>query len=79
VKDASRAACPSDSGRLRRSIWYTVRLGGLSAEVGPFAFYGGMVEFGTSKMGPRPFMGPAADQVAPEFERALGNLGGDVL
>ena len=36
------------------------------------ADYAAYVEFGTRKMGPRPFLGPAVDAARPEFEQAIG-------
>lgn len=75
----AKSRCPRDTGRLADSIWATVRPIALSAEVGPYAFYGHFVEFGTSKLAPSPYMGPALDDVAPDFEAALAALGGDLL
>jgi HK97 gp10 family phage protein len=53
--------------------------GSLSAEVGPTAEYGGYVEFGTSRMAPQPYMGPAADVHLPLFEQAVAQLGMEAL
>lgn len=79
LADIAKSRCPHDTGRLAGSILMTVDPVRLSAEIGPYAYYGHFVEFGTSKMGPRPYMGPALDEVGPGFAEALGRLGGDLL
>jgi HK97 gp10 family phage protein len=53
--------------------------GSLSVEIGPTAEYGGYVEFGTSRMAPQPYMGPAADVHLPLFEQAVTQLGLEAL
>ncbi|QXT62753.1 HK97-gp10 family putative phage morphogenesis protein [Tessaracoccus palaemonis] len=40
----------------------------LVATVGASAHYAAYVEYGTAKMPPRPFLGPAFDTVRPRFE-----------
>lgn len=74
--DAKRLS-PVDTGNLRNSITYQTTGNAYysEAEVGPTAEYGVFVELGTSRMGARPFMGPAADRHAPLFEQAMGQLG----
>ncbi len=48
------------SGDLAESIWETVDLVNATAVIGPFAFYGNFVEYGTGHAAPFPFMGPGA-------------------
>ena len=79
LTDIARERCPKESGRLARSIWSTVDLVGLSAEVGPYAFYAAFVEYGTHEMAPRPYMAPALAEVEPGFLEAFAQLGGDAL
>lgn len=79
LQQVAREKCPKVTHRLERSIYVSLDLLNMSAEIGPSYFVGQFVELGTSKMGPQPFMGPAFDEVAPEFEQALAALGGDVL
>lgn len=67
-----------DTGNLKGSIT-TTRTGALSAEIGPTANYGGYVEYGTSRMRPQPYMGPATDRNRPAFERAAEQLSGGLL
>ncbi len=63
VADTARGLAPKRSGRMARSITskVTTRATDVTAEVGPTAFYGHFVEHGTSRMAPRPFLGPALD------------------
>lgn len=72
VERDAKAFCPVDTGNLRDSISTTVS--GSSAEVGPTAEYGQFVEFGTSRMAPEAFMGPAFDRHAHELESALTKI-----
>lgn len=78
--DAKRF-CPVDTGNLRNSISTDSVLsgGGLSAEIGPTAEYAAYVEYGTSKMAPRAYMGPAFDRHAGQLVTALEHIAGDVL
>lgn len=79
-----RANVPVDEGNVLDSISAdriaTVDVGGVCAEAGPdldenpAAFVARYLENGTVKMSPRPFVGPAADHVAPDFERGLERL-----
>lgn len=71
IETDAKAAAPVDTGQLRNSISSDVRA--LTAEVGPTAFYGHMIEDGTSRTGPRPYMGPAADAHADAFEQGIAD------
>ena len=46
----------------------------MTAEIGPTASYGVYVEYGTRRMSPQPYMGPALEANAPMFEKAIGDL-----
>lgn len=73
----AKAFCPVDTGNLRSSIG--TDMGALEATVGPTANYGLFVEFGTSRMAPRAFMGPALDRVTPGFVDAMGQIADGIL
>ena len=77
TKRDAQAFCPVDTGNLRASIGYDVTRDGKSVagEVGPTASYGGFVEFGTSRMAPHAYMGPAFDRHAGEYVQALTAIG----
>lgn len=81
--DAKRFA-PVDTGNLRNSIGHSdlralTQTGTLETEIGPTASYGKFVEFGTSRMAPHAFMGPAFDRAQPGFIAAMEQIAGDVL
>jgi HK97 gp10 family phage protein len=76
VEDA-KSRVPVRSGRLRDSIKAAPVFGGI--EVGPSAFYAALVEFGTAKVPPRPYMMPAAEKVQPEFIKAVQKIGEQAL
>lgn len=75
---AAKNRAPVDTGNLKGSIGADFPTP-LSADIGPAAEYGKWVEFGTSRMAPQPFMGPAADIHLPKFEEAIVQMGGEIL
>lgn len=79
VEAAAKGFCPVDTGFLRSSIGVDLDMAASSAVIGPTAEYGAFVEFGTSRMAPAAYMGPALDRVSPSFAAAIEQLGGDVL
>lgn len=81
VEAASKALCPVDTGNLRASISTSIRGGGMSmeAEIGPTAEYAAYVEYGTSRMSPQPYMGPAFDRHAAGMVSAFAELAGGLL
>lgn len=76
VEDAKKRV-PVRSGRLRDSIKAAPVAEGI--EVGPTAFYAALVEFGTAKVPPRPYMMPAAEKVQPEFIKTVQKIGEQAL
>lgn len=79
VEALSKQNAPVDTGNLRNSITTIMqgdgRFATMQASIGPTAHYGGYVEYGTSRMAPQPYLGPALDAVKPEFEAAMRELG----
>lgn len=73
IKRDAQLGAPVDTGYLRSSITYETRVLSTSVvgEVGPTASYGAFVEYGTSRSGPQPYMGPAFAKHAPYIEAAL--------
>lgn len=76
VKRDAQIFAPVDTGNLRSSIGYETweQAGSVDAEIGPTAEYGAFVEFGTSQMAPRAYLGPALDRNGAAFERAMAQV-----
>lgn len=72
IEASAKALTPVDTGNLRNSISSDVKT--LSAEIGPTADYGVYLELGTSRMGPQPYMNPAADKWFPIFDAAMAKI-----
>lgn len=73
VEAKAKGYVPVRTGTLRRSIHTVLSNRGLTATVGPSVLYGKFVEFGTRRMGARPYMRPAAEYVLPGFLAAMKN------
>lgn len=71
IKARAMAKTPVLTGTLRRSITVRRTAGGLTALIGPSVLYGKFVEFGTRRMGARPYMRPAAEIQFPLFINAV--------
>lgn len=69
----------ASTGATANSIGVDLEDGGLAASIGPTTSYAPYLEFGTRRMSPRSFMGPALDAVEPSFTAAMEQLGGDIL
>lgn len=69
----AKALAPVDTGNLRNSI-ITANDGPLRAASVATASYAPFVEFGTSRMAPQPFMGPAQERRTPAFFDAIAEL-----
>lgn len=78
VERGAKLRAPVDTGALRNSINSSFTGTGLGSdfvgECGPEVYYGVFVELGTVKMAPRPFLGPAFDEVEPAFVAALEQI-----
>jgi HK97 gp10 family phage protein len=78
VRDAQAFAVVR-TGAMKNSVGVDYGFDGLSFEAGPTVSYAPYIEFGTSRIAPRAFMGPAFDRNVPQIVAELGLLGGSVL
>jgi len=69
VVDDAQAIVPVHTGTLQRSIMFEGGEG--EYRVGSRVFYAPFVEYGTSRMAPRPFLTPAIQQNLPLLQQAL--------
>lgn len=72
IASAPGEAPAKDTSTLVNNI--NVELDGLTATVGTNVEYAMHLEFGTTRMEPRPFFGPAFEKAKPEFEQGLKDL-----
>ena len=79
IEADAKSFAPVDTGMLRNSISTTIGASGLSAEIGPTVHYAPFLEYGTRRMRPQPYMGPAAERRAEPFVQAIESLGGEFL
>lgn len=70
VQGKAQGLAPGKTGTLRRSITSQFP-SDLVGRVGPSVNYGVDVEFGTRRMGARPYMRPAAEQASSGFVSAV--------
>lgn len=77
VEATAKSLAPVDTGALRNSIGVDHDI--LRAEIGPTVAYAEHVEFGTARMAPQPYMGPALDRHTPDFIAALEAVAGRAL
>jgi HK97 gp10 family phage protein len=78
IEATGKAFAPVDTGNLRNSITTDFagdgRSAEMSAEIGPTVSYAPFQEYGTSRIAPRAFMGPAFDRHAPTFVEIVQQL-----
>lgn len=67
----AKELCPVDTGRLRNSITHAVDEGEQVVYIGTNVEYAPYVELGTTRMGARPFLGPAASQHSDEYKALM--------
>jgi len=82
VEADAKMFAPVDTGNLKNSISSEPAFpqpGVVEMEIGPTANYGAFVEFGTSRMAPRAYMGPALDRRTPAFVAAMEKVAGEIL
>jgi HK97 gp10 family phage protein len=75
----AKGLAPKLTGTLAGSIEVQTSSDGMTTEVGPTVDYAGYVEYGTSVMGPEPYMGPAFEATEGPYEEALGQVAERVL
>lgn len=69
----AKRACPVDTGRLRNSITHQ-RYDENTEVIGTNVSYASYVELGTSKMGARPYLRPAAEGHTAEYTAIIKNI-----
>lgn len=74
-----RASAPgeapaTDQNSLKPSIRFAFSEDGLTAEVGTDVKYGPILEFGTSKIAPRPWLTPSFEQIRPRFIQEIQEI-----
>lgn len=78
IERGAKTRAAVDTGFMRNSISTAftgdVYSDGYTGEVGPGAYYAPYVEFGTDRMAPQPFLGPAYDAVEPSFLAAMRRI-----
>lgn len=74
IEATAKGFAPVDTGALRNSIKADVQA--LEATIGTDLDYAGYVEYGTSRMAPRAYLGPALDRHSGEFVAALEDIAG---
>lgn len=86
VRDEARKTAPTTGlPHYARTITHEVQIGPgrLSVEIGPEkggqGSLGHILENGTAAAPPQKHLGPAFDRALPDFVRAVGEMGGDLL
>ena len=73
----ARSAAPVDTGDLRAGLKIR-KEGGARVAVEVTNYYATFQEFGTSKMAPNPYIGPAVTRHGPELVKELERLADDI-
>lgn len=71
IEARAKAVVPVDTGNLKNSIRSEFSSDGLTGYVGTSVEYAPYVEFGTRKMGARPYLTTAAETARDAFVRAV--------
>jgi len=74
IETRSKETVPVDTGATKNSIGMDVDevpASSVEVTVGPQTWYAPLLEAGTERMPPRPFMGSAFDAVEPDFVEAM--------
>lgn len=79
IMNDAKARAPVLTGNLRRSITVEDGPGPREVNIGTDVEYAPFQEFGTSRMGARPYLRPAFDQNKPEVEREIADALWDLI
>lgn len=79
IENLAKQNVPVDTGYLKSTIGVALGVDDLVAVVGASANYAAFVEYGTAKMSPRPYLGPAFEAVRPAFEADIAAIMQDPL
>ena len=79
IMNDAKARAPVLTGNLRRSITVQDGPGPQEVNIGTDVEYAPFQEFGTSRMGARPYLRPAFDQNKPEVEREIADALWDLM
>lgn len=74
IRDRARELVPVDTGYLRSTIEVELYDNGRKARVTARAHYALFVELGTRFMAPRPYLGPATDEILQKFPEYLKHM-----
>ena len=85
IEREAKTFAPVDTGNLRNSISTDIgnsagrAVSSMTAVIGPTAEYGAYVEYGTSRMAPQAYLGPAFDRNVGYMETALLTVLDDLM
>lgn len=79
IESLAKQKVPVDTGYLKSTLGFTLGVDDLIAVIGASANYAAYVEYGTAKMAPRPYLGPAFEAVRPAFEADIAAIMQDPL
>lgn len=73
IEAHAKTTVPVDTGATKNSIGVDITEdeGSIEVVVGPQTWYAPLLEAGTERMPPRPFMGGAFDEVEPGWSKAI--------
>lgn len=83
VERAAKSRVEVKTGATRDSITTTIKGSGnakaIYANIGPSTLQGRLLEYGTARQSPRPYLGPALDAQSEGFNSAMETLASKVL
>lgn len=86
IEATAKTLVPVDTAATKNSIYVgktgtdqPAGFGDVDVEIGPTTSYAPHLEYGTSRMAPHAFMGPALDRHTPDFLKGAEEIGGNIL